>query len=216
MKHSQPISLSSGGTKYVSFETPNQCPMCRTFITPDYAGGYYEEENKFSILYFCPSCKTTFITRYSGFEPIKSLPTNFVEIFSEEIHTISPNFENIYNQSLHAEDLGLTDICGMGYRKSLEFLIKDYCMFINPNESETIKSMNLSQCINKYLVAYKPLQDVSTIATWLGNDESHYIKKFSDKDINELKKYIIAATKYIELETLQGEASKIISDHYNK
>lgn len=218
MNHSLKINSSYGGNIHVEFETPNQCPMCKQFITPSFLDAYYEERNRFSVFYFCPSCKTSFITRYSEiagiYTPTASEPTRFVKTkFSDDICNISSSFPNIYNQALHAEELRLTDVCGMGYRKSLEFLIKDYCLFTNPDDSETIKSMNLSQCINKYLNSYKPLQNVSTIATWLGNDETHYIKRFSDKDINDLKKYINATVKYIELDALQGEASNIITSH---
>ena len=35
-------------------------------------------------------------------------------------------FLTIYNQSLSAEDNNLDQIAGIGYRKALEFLIKDY------------------------------------------------------------------------------------------
>lgn len=46
--------------------------------------------------------------------------------FDSEIQEISPSFVKIYNQALAAEELNLSEIAGMGYRKSLEFLIKDF------------------------------------------------------------------------------------------
>lgn len=43
--------------------------------------------------------------------------------FSSEINHLSSDFIKIYNQSELAENQRLNTICGMGYRKSLEFLI---------------------------------------------------------------------------------------------
>ena len=48
------------------------------------------------------------------------------EPLSDIISELSPNFCEIYNQAYIAEQTNLMQICGTGYRKSLEFLIKDY------------------------------------------------------------------------------------------
>ena len=47
------------------------------------------------------------------------------EEFSELIDVVSTEFVITYNQAKIAEDLGLEHICGTGYGKSLEYLIKD-------------------------------------------------------------------------------------------
>ena len=39
-------------------------------------------------------------------------------------------------------------IAGMGYRKALEYLIKDYIIYINPDKESEVKSMLLGKCIN--------------------------------------------------------------------
>ena len=48
--------------------------------------------------------------------------------FSQTIKDISPTFESNYNQALCAEQMSLDQICGPGYRKALEYLIKDYLL----------------------------------------------------------------------------------------
>jgi hypothetical protein len=39
-------------------------------------------------------------------------------------------------------------------------------------------------------------------ATWLGNDETHYVRKWEDKDINDLKILIKVTLHWIEMELL--------------
>lgn len=62
---------------------------------------------------------------------------------------ISPSFYEIYDQALIADYYGLTQLVGVGLRKSLEFLIKDYCIKSHPEESQIIKNRTLSQLITR-------------------------------------------------------------------
>lgn len=39
----------------------------------------------------------------------------------------------------------------MGYRKALEFLVKDYAIFLNQEDEDKIKNASLSSCINNYI-----------------------------------------------------------------
>ncbi|TOA14558.1 hypothetical protein CGK32_24025, partial [Vibrio parahaemolyticus] len=114
-------------------------------------------------------------------------PNHFKPIaFDERISALSPSFVEIFNQSANAEESGLSEVCGMGYRKALEFLIKDYCVSSQPDDSEKIRSMMLMQCINKYITDTN-IKECATRAVWLGNDETHYQRKWKDKDIGDLK-----------------------------
>jgi hypothetical protein len=48
--------------------------------------------------------------------------SNFKEAnFSDTLQCVSPAFITIYNESSHAEPIGLFEICGIGYGKALEF-----------------------------------------------------------------------------------------------
>lgn len=62
-------------------------------------------------------------------------------------------------------------------------------------------------CIRKYLSEYEELFKVATVATWLGNDETHYYKRFEDKDVSDLKKYIDGVVSYIRIKLLSKSAS---------
>ena len=130
--------------------------------------------------------------------------------FNESIENLSPTFCDIYNQSSSAETYNLNQIAGMGYRKALEFLIKDYCIYRHNNDEQKIKSMFLSQVIEKYVDSDK-IKNLSKVSAWLGNDETHYVKKFDDKDINDLKKFINATVYFISYDLVSDTADDLVS-----
>lgn len=92
-------------------------------------------------------------------------------------------------QSSSAEHYQLDQIAGVGYRKALEYLIKDYAIHKSPNDKERIKSLFLGNVINEF-VDDKNVQECAKRAAWLGNDETHYVRKWEEKDINDLKTLI--------------------------
>jgi len=76
----------------------------------------------------------------------------------------------------------------MGFRKAIEYLVKDWAIKSNPKDFEKINESWLSAVIKKY---YKgDLKDILERATWLGNDQSHYNKLFDEYDIDDLKELI--------------------------
>lgn len=119
--------------------------------------------------------------------------------FDERILAISPMFSKIYNQAKQAESLEMDQIAGMGYRKSIEFLIKDYLIVKNPTLVEEIKEKFLGPCINDYIENDK-IKEIARRAVWLGNDETHYSRKWEDRDINDLKRLIDITLHWIEME----------------
>lgn len=86
----------------------------------------------------------------------------------------------------------------MGYRKALEFLIKDYLTLLTPSDEDGIKKTALGNCINK--IDNTSIKQLARRATWLGNDETHYIRKWEDKDITDLKNLIDLTCSYIIME----------------
>lgn len=106
-------------------------------------------------------------------------------ILPDGIGDISPNFVKIYSQATEAEKLGLDELDGIGYRKALEFLIKDYLCSKFPQESDNIKSKFLGPCIKEY-VEDQNIKVCAERAVWLANDETHYERRWHDKDKNDL------------------------------
>lgn len=200
---------------------PDKCPLCHKHIEPNLwliAQNQNDYMEDLELIFSCPAkgCSHIFIGiyKYSGSpsmkyiysfdhcKPINSIP----RMFDEEIQELSGLFCEIYDQSKAAEEQGLNQICGMGYRKALEYLIKDYIISLDESKETTIKKKPLAQCI-KEDISYENIKACAQRATWLGNDETHYVRKWLDKDITDLKILIdltifwisgeIATAKYI-------------------
>ncbi len=130
--------------------------------------------------------------------------------FSTNINKLSRSFVRIYNQSEKAEEMGLDEIVGIGYRKSLEFLIKNYSIKINPEKEGAIKAKQLSPCIQDY-IDNKRIKALATASAWIGNDETHYANKHDDYGIGHLKAFISSIVSYIDSELSFLEAEILLN-----
>ena len=126
---------------------------------------------------------------------------------SRTIETLSPAFAAIYGEAEEAELRGLALVCGPGYRKALEFLIKDYIIKLHPSCAEEVKQMFLGKCIADFVTSDR-IKQVASRAVWLGNDETHYLRKWEDKDLQDLKNLISLTVHWIEMEELTAETLK--------
>jgi hypothetical protein len=182
---------------------PDVCPICDSGIEPEL---HYSItiKHELQVAMRCPreSCGKMFISIYKSNILAECYPVRYKErTFSDEITRLSPQFVDIYNQSLEAESLGLHQICGVGYRKSLEFLIKDYLILVKPEKESEIKSNFLGKCINEE-IENQNLKDISNRANWIGNDETHYERRWESKDIADLKNLIDVTLHWVSMELL--------------
>ena len=200
---------ASSGRQRIYISEIEKCPLCKYSLIPELIYEYlppYERDAIF--LYRCPKCHDFFIAVYSdvlqscGTFPsriLKLAPQNFVPATCNEyVSEISPQFVKIYNQALAAENSNLDEIAGIGYRRALEFLIKDFLISENQDDTETIKALPLGKCINNKIDNHQ-LKIAASRAAWLGNDQAHYVQKFEDKDISDLKHIINIACHWIAL-----------------
>lgn len=98
-------------------------------------------------------------------------------------------FIKTYLQSLEAEMHGLDELAGMGFRKAIEYLVKDWAIQNNPDDKDKIvEDLWLGQVIKEHYEG--DLRDILERATWLGNDQSHYNQLFEEYDIEALKELI--------------------------
>jgi hypothetical protein len=189
---------------------PEECPICHRFSQPiDYGIGFAHGD-RVERFFRCPreECDRTFIARYakraSGvFALTECVPHEAEnEAFGEIIQKVSTKFCEIYEQSSTAEQQSLLLICGPGYRKAFEFLVKDYiCGILPAEEADAIKKTPLAKCIKDHITNPK-IVAVASRATWLGNDETHYLRTWEDKDLSDLKKLIELTVLWIEMEEL--------------
>ncbi len=202
------LNLNHTSIKINIDNLPDTCPHCHYSVVPIHIHTSIDSANAY-LTFYCPrnECSKFFISEYymsdSGhfyFERfLNGIPKGI--IYSETINNISSGFVDIYHQSEQAEHQDLKDICGVGYRKALEFLIKDYIISGNPELKSTVENKLLAACIGDH-IENSMIVDISKRAVWLGNDETHYIRKWEGMDISHLKKLIALTVHWIETEAL--------------
>lgn len=190
---------------------PDNCPLCDHGIKPIFITSYgfkndrdYNAQFIIQTVFRCPrnECQTLLVTIYRGVEQAGSRGTSeYVfergtglllidqvgEKFDEEIEKLSSRFVRIYNQAKTAEEGGLDEISGPGFRKSLEILIKDYVIFIKPELKEQVISNSLGYAVFNYIENEK-IKNMAGLAKDVGNDETHYDKKLEELTVEDLKK----------------------------
>lgn len=224
MEKREKLTYNNVDSRSVDFEYEdvNVCPICKASISPIYLASSLDTDSQASIFHFCRNCQNTFITKYSVTcsrdsmeriylvkmnQVISSEPNRFTKhIFDNKISDLSPQFDKIYNQALAAESSQLDEIAGLGYRKALEFLVKDFAIHQHPDDEDKVKSMPLSQCINSY-INNDHIKTLATRSAWIGNDEAHYIRKQEDRDVQDMKSFIQAIVYFIGMILITEDAS---------
>lgn len=206
-------------------DTITECPMCHKSFVPDplYAYVYNgaDLEPHASIVFFCRDCRSVFLGHYNILETdsypltyettqfLSVEPTKFAkQLFDKNITSLSPQFDKIYNQALAAESSGLDEIAGLGYRKALEFLVKDFAIHEYPNDGEEIKKLMLSPCIKKYIDDER-IKTLVERSAWIGNDEAHYLRKQTNRDVNDMKSFIKATVYFISMVLITEDAASM-------
>lgn len=221
-----------------SFELPSTCPHCGRSLRPEvmfrspFGYGYvisdltnarsimiyrctYENCHKFWAVEYSITKNTDFqftseytahSIEYSYTPPISNdLPKNIADNFHD--------FTEIYNQSLLAEQSHLTKISGIGYRKSLEFLIKDYVIKQDPSKKDDVKSKFLGKVIAEDLTDLPRVQKLAKAANWIGTDEVHYEQRFTDSDVESMKRFIRSAATFISATLDADDAEAFINEN---
>jgi len=205
----------SNFTNYAD-KIPDKCPICGYAIEPlpvleyEYSAQISDFRDLISVVCICPrqACNALFIAQYSkhsiGYNENYSLtgyaPYSLANrIFDDIISGISAPFVKIYNEAFHAEKRGLHEIAGVGYRKAIEFLVKDYCSMKYPDKIEIIRESFLSKCIKEYIDDPR-IKGCAERAVWVGNDETHYVRLWEDRDISDMKALIELMTSWMIME----------------
>lgn len=210
----------NGSNISFTIDEPSICPICKYSIKAEelYFEPYVGEEGHpyIASLYRCNHCFKVFTVlydamsapAYDAIQPLYVEP-NYPEHhqFQPEIDALSPKFVEIYNQAAAAESHNLDEIAGLGYRKALEFLVKDFSIHISPDKADEIKAKPLSSCINE--IQTPEIQALASRSSWIGNDEAHYVRKHPDLEIKDLKRFIHALVGYISMALTVEEAEQI-------
>ena len=183
---------------------PDKCPICHhhsqvAILSTESSGNGTTAGAMFKCGY--KPCQAVFFGYYTLANSVNS-PVIFpslldVSFVSDTVKEISPNFFEIFRQAETAFNDGLTQIAGPGYRKALEFLIKDYASYLHPDHKDEIEKKYLRNVITDY-IEEKRILEASKRASWLGNDETHYKRKWGNKDIHDLRELILLVIREID------------------
>jgi hypothetical protein len=191
---------------------PDECPYCHHAVNAKFLIAIFIDGGRgIDAAYRCPKhdCSRLFVAIFRRMQSSsvgyaehgtlqRTFPANPVApSVPDEVVKISPQFVEIFTQASKAEAFGLGEIAGVGYRKALEFLVKDYCVTKSPRKEDDVKKRPLAQVIEAY-VDNENIKQCAKRAVWLGNDETHYVRTWVDKDIRDLKLLIKLTVGWIE------------------
>lgn len=206
------------------------CPNCKKPTNPHLVHSSYFElsdfENSVVLTIRCLGCKhfwtEEFLAKkystgnYSSnydykIEHIKVSPKLPTDIpISDDVEIVSPIGKQIYVQALKAEHEQLDHIAGIGYRKALEFFVKDFSIVTNPDDEDKITKMSLKQVIEKY-IKDEDLKTFALASAYIGNDEGHYYRNNPDKDFTDLKNYLHGVIHYMEMKLNFLDAQELVN-----
>ncbi|MBX3697001.1 MAG: DUF4145 domain-containing protein [Dokdonella sp.] len=218
------ISFKNERSTYTLPGIVDTCPICHHGIVPIFVTHVSMPSppgipGRFEVILRCPrhSCFHVYIARckVSGSSASevnlsvdRILPKELVKpAIAPEVEKVSQSFVSIYQQAKAAESYGLKEVTGIALRKALEFLVKDFCAYLDPSRSDEIKGANLMYCI-KTFIKDTNINACAERAAWLGNDETHYIRRWEDKDITDLNtlvdltagwiRHVVLTKKYLD------------------
>lgn len=206
--------LSSISTNtFTSFEIPIICPNCNSSLQPiilDNRLLKFNEDTLLVISYIGNCCNIPF---YATYKYHGNYQTTLLDVYPhlksitlpDKIKELSPRFSNLYEQSYTAEQNGHIELAGSGYRNSIEILIKDFAIQkLNAPEDEVCK-LSLYDAIGKYLTEVNIETSAADVIRVLGNDYTHYQRKYDDIDFIIVKKYLEIFIQQIETKLLLME-----------
>ncbi len=223
---SESFSITYGGETYVG-KTPDTCPLCHVRVHVDAGRPYIVANGYLQHLFECPDCHDFFIGYYAlhagaetrslrdlgklELEALKPSKPRVGEL-SKSIEEISPNFASIYTEAHIAKEMGLGQIAGPGFRKAFEFLIKDYAKTrLRDEPKEEVEKAFVGTVVNKFIEDPR-IQAVAKRALWLGNDETHYLRQWTEHDIEDLIILIRLTIHWIEMEQLSQKYKREMPD----
>ena len=191
-----------------NYKKPSVCPHCGFGTDAPFAKKDTYSFNGHYLLIAtctCTSCGKHFLfaCEYDSgkidYEPIVYPNIAFTPYSNETLEKISPRFIDMYNQALQAEFHKNLELAAVGYRSALEFLIKDYAITELGQDPKEVASKKLCGAISAYL-NQEELVKTADVVRILGNDYTHYKRKYPEHDFVLLKGYMDIFLKQIEVQ----------------
>ena len=198
---------------HISFDIPIICPNCNYSVQPiiiDYRLMNFSEKNHLLVISYKGNCcsvpfyatyeydarKGSILDVYPHLKPAM-LPANVKEL--------SPRFASLYEQSYTAEQNNHIELAGSGYRNAIEVLIKDFAIKKLNSPKDDVGKMKLYDVIGTYLKEVNIDTSAADVIRVLGNDYTHYQRKYDDIDFIVVKKYLEIFIQQVETKLLLME-----------
>ena len=156
----------------------------------------------------------------------------------ENIENISPTFYNLFKEAKMIDNLGFKESSGMIYRKTLEILIKDFLIFLLPDQfTKKIQNNTVGRIIRDFyeiteeglkpkvvekfakiqreLIELKSLFKIVNNTFQIGNDFSHYERRLQEYSSSDMDKNIEKISDFID-HLVEGEKLKLKREKLNK
>lgn len=191
-------------------EKPRFCPICRTAQE-----GTHTDSKMFSsgkkryygvVEYTCNCCGKRYLVNYDVDINEKTAkfgafyPTFTATYENDTLAKFSPRFIELYNQALRSEFAGDIDLAATGYRHALECLVKDYAINRLEKDHDEVCRKSLCQAIGEYFDS--DMVKTADVVRILGNDYTHYERRYPELDFEVLKKYMEIVIRLVETKEL--------------
>lgn len=141
-----------------TFEIPSLCPWCSVSFNPTLSRVTTFDESgthTYVLRMHCTYCGKKSISVVTGKDYSHMIqqmlyPAPKARQFDDLLVNLSPRFISLYQSAERAEQIGDLDLAGMGYRASLEILLKDFALESTEDSKAKIAKLNLGAAINQY------------------------------------------------------------------
>lgn len=204
--------LSKHGSEFYAsynfqYEKPVICPHCNMGTDAPLSNKHNFALNGYSFIAAtgkCTACGKEFFfachnTPEKKAKNVCLYPTiQFVPYQNETLASISERFIDMFNQALQCEFNENYELAAIGYRSALEILIKDFAINELGKSIEEVSGKKLHAAIGEYL-NQNELVNTADVIRILGNDYTHYQRRYPQHDFELLKAYMDIFLKQIEV-----------------
>lgn len=209
-KNFQCLLPNVSSSNNITFDIPIKCPHCNAFIQPKISDSrrlsFSSDNSLLVIVYKGNCCNTPFYGTYlySSFSAklLDIYPHLKPAVLPDKIRELSPRFVCLYEQSYTAEQNKHIELSGSGYRNAIEVLIKDFAIKKLNAPQKEVSKMKLYDAIGTYLREVNIDTSAADVVRVLGNDYTHYQRKYDDIDFIVVKKYLEIFVQQIETKLL--------------
>lgn len=169
---------------------PEKCPYCGKDFASKETVRFYNGEKYYIEILECIHCRQTvlLVLNPDRTEVLHIFPADYHHDFQPELKELSPNACKVFEETLHANSIGLEYLVGPGIRISLEWLVWDYLTKFKQIPDVELKDKTLFQRLDYFKEdQYKAV--CANILRIFGNETIHIFKN-TDINIDEAIKIL--------------------------